>query len=158
VVAKSQWVDGRWNYGLPRIPFDSSDIAATALAVRVLPAYAPKEHAAEIAERLARAKAWLRATAPRTTDDKAFHLFGLRWANADPQDIRQAIRRLLADQRPDGGWGQRTEMASDAYATGQVLVALHQAGGVAVTDEAYQRGVQYLLRTQEDDGSWLIST
>jgi hypothetical protein len=111
-----------------------------------------------IAQRLARAKAWLVATSPRTTDDKSFRLFGLHWSSADAGEIGKATRQLLADQRPDGGWAQLPELASDAYATGQVLVALNQAGGLAVTDEAYQRGVKYLLRTQEDDGSWLVSS
>lgn len=158
VVAESQWVDGRWNHGMPRSPIDSSDLAATAFAVRVLPVYAPKEPANAITQRLARAKAWLVATPPRTTDDKSFRLFGLHWSGADAAEIKNAARQLLADQRPDGGWAQLPELASDAYATGQVLVAVHQAGGVAVAEEAYQRGVKYLLRTQEDDGSWLVSS
>jgi ankyrin repeat protein len=158
VVAESQWVDGRWNHGIPRSPIESSDFAATAFAVRVLPVYAPKEQAKAIAPRLARAKEWLVATPPRTTDDKSFRLFGLHWSGADAAEINKAARQLLADQRPDGGWAQLPEVASDAYATGQVLVALHQAGGLAVTEEAYQRGVKYLLRTQEDDGSWLVSS
>jgi ankyrin repeat protein len=158
VAAESQWVDGRWIHGQARSPIDSSDFAATAFAVRVLPVYAPKEQAKAIAERLVRAKEWLVATPPQTTDDKSFRLLGLHWGGSDAAEIQKAARQLLADQRPDGGWGQLTGLASDAYATGQVLVALHRAGGVAVTDEAYQRGVKYLLRTQEDDGSWLVSS
>jgi hypothetical protein len=158
VVAESQWVDGRWNHGMPRSPIESSDFSATAFAVRVLPVYAPQEQADVIAQRIARAKEWLAATPPQTTDDKSFRLFGLHWSGADAAEIKNATRQLLADQRPDGGWAQLPELASDAYATGQVLVALHLAGGVGVTDEAYQRGVKYLLRTQEDDGSWLVSS
>jgi hypothetical protein len=158
VVAESQWVDGRWNHGNPRSPIDSSDFAATAFAVRVLPVYAPKDQASAIAGQLARAKKWLVTTLPKTTDDKSFRLFGLYWSGADAAEINGAARQLLADQRPDGGWAQLPELASDAYATGQVLVALHQAGGVDVTEEAYQRGVKYLLQTQEDDGSWLVSS
>jgi hypothetical protein len=88
----------------------------------------------------------------------SFHLFGLHWSGADAEDIKKAVGQLLTDQRPDGGWAQLPVLASDAYATGQVLVALHRAGGVAVSDEAYRRGVKYLLRTQEDDGSWLVPT
>jgi len=49
-------------------------------------------------------------------------------------------------------------MASDAYATGQALVALHQAGKLPVTDPAYQRGVSYLLDRQAADGSWVVKT
>ena len=37
-----------------------------------------------------------------------------------------------------------------------VLVALHEAGDVRTGDPMYQRGVKYLLETQEPDGSWLV--
>ena len=40
---------------------------------------------------------------------------------------------------------------------GQSLVALHEAG-VAPTEPAYQRGVQFLIDTQLEDGSWLVSS
>jgi len=45
----------------------------------------------------------------------------------------------------------------DAYATGQALVALHEAG-MSISNEAYQRGVKYLLSTQLEDGSWHVRT
>src|SRR5580698_4103251 len=48
-------------------------------------------------------------------------------------------------------------MQSTAFATGESLVALHDAG-LPVTDPAYQRGVRYLLETQQDDGSWYVKT
>jgi uncharacterized protein (TIGR03067 family) len=47
-------------------------------------------------------------------------------------------------------------MDSDAYATGTALVALHQAGSLPTTDPAYRRGVAFLLKTQQEDGSWLV--
>ncbi len=46
-------------------------------------------------------------------------------------------------------------MASDAYATGEALYALH-AGGVSNQSEAYRKGAAYLLRTQLEDGTWLV--
>jgi ankyrin repeat protein len=158
LLADMQWVDGRWNHGLPRIPIESSDFAATAFAVRVLPVYAPKESAAETADRIARAKAWLLSNTPRTTDDKVFRLFGLSWTNADSKEIKRVVQQLLSEQGPSGGWSQIPELTNDAYSTGLVLVALHQAGGLPVTNRAFQRGVKYLLRTQEDDGSWFVPT
>lgn len=158
VVAESQWVDGRWNHGQPRPPISSSDLAATAFAARVLPAYAPKAQEQTIAYQIERARRWLVATRPMTTDDKSFRLFGLHWVGADKHEVSEAAAQLLDDQRPDGGWAQLPGLASDAYATGQVLVALHQAGGVATSDEAYQSGIRYLLRTQEEDGSWIVSS
>ena len=68
-----------------------------------------------------------------------------------------ALRRLLRQQREDGGWAQTPDLASDAYATGQALYTLHELG-VSVNDPAYRRGVQYLLQTQAADGSWLVKS
>ena len=48
-------------------------------------------------------------------------------------------------------------MESTAYATGKALVAL-QAAGLPVSDPAYQRGVQFLLTSQLEDGSWYVRT
>src|SRR5262249_50612327 len=36
--------------------------------------------------------------------------------------------------------------------------ALHEGGGVAVDHPAYQRGVEFLLRTQLADGSWFVAS
>jgi len=66
------------------------------------------------------------------------------------------VEQLLRSQRPDGGWEQTDEMGSDAYATGSALVALHFAGNLKTNDPAYQRGVAFLLKGQQKDGSWLV--
>ena len=62
---------------------------------------------------------------------------------------------LIALQRDDGGWGQLPTLPSDAWATGTGLLALFK-GGIATSHPAYQLGVNYLLRTQFDDGSWWV--
>jgi hypothetical protein len=93
---------------------------------------------------------------PKTNEDRVFQILGLAWAGGPKDAIQGAARGLLAEQRPDGGWGQHASLASDAYATGQALTALHQAGDLAATDAAYQRGVEYLRKTQLDDGSWYV--
>jgi hypothetical protein len=49
-------------------------------------------------------------------------------------------------------------MASDAYATGQTLVALHESGALAVIDTAHQCGMRFLLNTQLEDGSWYVKS
>jgi hypothetical protein len=49
-------------------------------------------------------------------------------------------------------------MRSDAYATGQVLAALHEAGVVTAKDRPYRRAVSYLLKTQLADGSWFVES
>jgi squalene cyclase len=71
--------------------------------------------------------------------------------------VRQATQELLANQRSDGGWADLPSMQSTAYATGLSLVSL-QIARVSVSDPAYQRGVNYLLATQQEDGSWYTKT
>src|SRR5450432_90940 len=60
-------------------------------------------------------------------------------------------------QRPDGGWAQTAYFASDAYATGQTLVALKQSG-FSTSDPVYRKGVDFLLKTQLEDGSWHVAS
>ena len=67
------------------------------------------------------------------------------------------MKELIEIQRSDGGWGQTSDLPSDAYATGQVLCTLHELG-MAASDDAWQRGADYLLRTQAADGSWHVKT
>jgi ankyrin repeat protein len=155
-IAKMQQADGRWRHGPPRAPIMSSDFTATANAVRTLQMFASRRDAPEVDGRLERAAAWLRSNAARTLDEKAYRLFGLRWTKSDARDIANAVAQLRADQNPDGGWPQLNGLNSDAYATGLALVALHEAGDVGTADPTYQRGVEYLLETQEPDGSWLV--
>jgi hypothetical protein len=153
-----QIADGRWPVATNRPPSESSDIAVTALSLRALQLYAPKGLRQEVNNRVERAREWLAKAAPRNNGDQAFQLLGLAWANADKQVLQKMARGLLVQQRKDGGWGQHLTMESDAYATGQALVALHQGGGLPVTHRAYQRGVNYLLADQAADGSWAVLT
>jgi squalene cyclase len=90
--------------------------------------------------------------------DRVFRLLGLGWAQADPESITKAVTKLISEQREDGGWAQLPTLASDAYATGLALCALHRGGGVAVDHPAYRRGVEFLLRTQFEDGSWFVAS
>jgi len=157
-LAHLQLPDGHWAVPAPRPPLEVSEFTATALGVQGLQTYMPGEFAKERDTRIARAKAWLLATKPRTTEDRAFRLFGLSWSKAGSKEIRKAVQELLAEQHDDGGWSQLADLKSDAYATGQVLVALHQAGGLPASDAAYMRGFLYLVGTQKEDGSWLVQS
>jgi ankyrin repeat protein len=153
-----QATDGRWRATLFRPPSNDGDFTATALAVHGLQLFGPPGRGAEIAGRVAKARAWLVSATPRTTEDRTFQLLGLKWAGARKEDIDKAAARLLAEQGQDGGWSQLSSMAADAYATGQVLVALQQVGAVSVADAACRRGRQFLLKTQLGDGSWFVQS
>src|SRR5262249_25825382 len=48
-------------------------------------------------------------------------------------------------------------LESDAYATGEVLYTLAQTVKVPVTDPVWQRGLRFLLKRQEDDGTWHVA-
>jgi squalene cyclase len=73
------------------------------------------------------------------------------------EEMGAATKELLSLQRDDGGWNQLPEMESDPYATGTVLVALRDAS-IQSSDAAYQRGLRFLLKTQQGDGSWHVKS
>ena len=156
LLARKQMADGSWRNGLPRVPILSSDFTATAVAARTIAAYGGAADEAEIRERVERAKRWLVAGQAITTDDKVHRLIGLRWTRADEGLIKSAADLLTREQNGDGGWSQLPGINSDAYATGMVLVALHWAIGLPVTTAVYKRGIEYLLKMQEADGSWFV--
>ncbi len=157
VLAKQQMPDGSWTFALPRVPMQSSVFTYTAIAARVLTVYGPKAKAAQSAQQLEMAKNWLMKAPAATSDDLSFRLLGLKWAGANLDERKKAIAELLAAQRPDGGWAQMPNMKSDAYATGQALYALAVSGGTPTSSKEYRAGVNYLLRTQDDDGSWFVN-
>jgi hypothetical protein len=153
-----QQTDGRWRQENYRPPDEASDFQFTALAVHGLRVYAPKGRSREIGVRIERARRWLQTAEPAGTVDKAFQLLGLGWAKAEPEPITKTVAELTAEQREDGGWAQLPTLASDAYATGLALYALHEGGGVTVDHATYHRGVEFLLRTQLEDGSWFVAS
>lgn len=156
-LARLQMPDGSYTFALPREPMQSSYFSFTAYTIKAMDAYGSKDNAGEIQGHIAKAQQWLLAAKPQNSEDRASKLLGLKWSGADDKDLKDAAAAILADQRPDGGWSQLADLHSDAYATGQALYALHEGAGVPVTDAAYKRGVNFLLRTQDDDGTWYVS-
>jgi squalene-hopene/tetraprenyl-beta-curcumene cyclase len=75
---------------------------------------------------------------------------------------RLAADWILAHQNPDGGWGESPRSYDDPAQKGigpstaaQTAWALLGLFGAGVVDHpAVERGVEHLLRTQRDDGSW----
>jgi ankyrin repeat protein len=154
-IAMRQTPEGNWKTIFHRPPLEASDFAATALVVRMLGYYLPGE---ETRVRIGKARNWLLHAMPESTEDRTWQLFGLRWAGAAAPDLKRLAAQLLAEQRSDGGWAQLPTRPSDAYATGEVLVALHEVGLLPTTHPAYQKGLRFLVATQLPDGSWLVPT
>jgi ankyrin repeat protein len=151
-----QWPDGQWVIFAHRPPIESSSIQVTAASLRALQVYGGGR-GTRAAQAIARATTWLANAMPESNEDRAFQIMGLVWSGASRAAVQAAARRLLATQRRDGGWAQIATLESDAYATGQALVAL-AASGVPRTDAAWRRGVEFLMNTQLGDGSWFVRT
>ena len=126
------------------------------MAMRALQVYAPATQRDAYRPSIDKAAAWIAKTPAQSSEGRAFKLLGLHWSNASGVEIQKAAKAILAEQRPDGGWSQLPTLPSDAYATGESLVALAQSGALTAADPAYKRGVQSLLKTQLADGSWFV--
>ena len=144
-----------WKPQSKRPPTEQSPFTSTHVALRGLKNFGTPEQRERIEQRIARVREWLLKTPAQDTEDRVARLRALRVIDAD---TKNAAKELLDTQREDGGWAQLADMQSDAYATGTALVALHQAGGLAATDAAYQRGLRFLLSTQLPDGTWHVHT
>ena len=155
-IAGQQRSGGNWHVpGIARPPMEDGDFSRTAIALRCLSLYPFPGRKAEFDQRIALAAAWLKSASPQTTEDRNMQLLGLKWANADRRSLEESLKQLMGLQHSDGGWSQTPNLASDAYATGQVLYTMHDLG-IPATDPAYRSGVAYLLSTQREDGSWYV--
>jgi squalene-hopene/tetraprenyl-beta-curcumene cyclase len=92
-------------------------------------------------------------------------LMGLAQAGISGGDpvVRKAVDWLSARQNSDGGWGESNDsylhdasaagkMASTPYQTAWALLALLSAGEAG--SDRVRRGVDFLVRTQREDGLW----
>jgi hypothetical protein len=149
--------DGRWIHVVPRPPMSSCDVSATALAIQAIKQYGWNGRKEEFAASVERARRWLWKVKAETNEEAVFQLLGLHWAGEPAEKLTDLAQALRQQQRKDGGWAQLPMLESDAYATGVVLFTLAQIVKESVTDPAWQRGLRFLLKSQEDDGSWHVA-
>jgi hypothetical protein len=149
--------DGSWPVLNHRPPLVASTMSLTAMAVRGLETYSPESQKKNYDESVQRAVAWMAQTEPKVNEEYAFKILGLAWGHGSKEAIAQTAAILSRQQRADGGWSQLLALESDAYATGQALVALYESG-MKLSDPVYERGVDFLIRTQRSDGSWFVKT
>lgn len=140
----------QWQHRGKRPPSSGSDFTATYVALRGIKVF---DDAAG-SKKVAAAREWLAGEVAKETED---HVFRLRSLSVFSEETSEKAAELRQLQRPDGGWSQKPDMESDAYATGTVLVTLLEAG-VPADDEAIRRGLAYLLKQQQPDGTWHVKT
>ena len=149
---------GYWSHSSDRPPTEASDFTATYVALRGLAAFGTAEQKTRITERQEAVLQWLLKNKTVDTEDRVFQLRALSFAQAETQTQQTFANKLIAAQRKDGGWAQKDDMMSDAYATGTVLSSLAQTGHVLTTSLVYQNGLRFLLQSQKPDGSWLVES
>jgi prenyltransferase/squalene oxidase-like repeat protein len=156
-IRLQQSPDGRWRVFAHRPPIESGDVKATVESLRALKSYAPAFERPLADAAIGRTAAWLAKVQPEGTQERAYHVMGLHATGADKAAIAGAVERLVALQRPDGGWAPLPTLESDAYSTGEALVAVLESGALKLDDSVVRRGVQFLLKTQLADGSWFVA-
>lgn len=147
-----------WSHRGSRPPTSGSDFTTTSLVLQGLAAYGTTEQEPAIKSRIETVREWLVKSEPRDTEDKVFRLRALVAIESESDLRKQMAELLISQQREDGGWAQLSEMESDAYATGTVLAALLHADGALMEDERLKRGIEFLVNTQCEDGSWHVTT
>ena len=152
-----QQSDGRWKPPSNRPPLEVSSVSCTVLSAIGMKRLASQDQQEQVAASITLAKAWL-ATAPlEDQEDLNFALWGEVLLGGFEARMERLRDRILAARNVDGGWSQLRTMNSDAYATGQTLYVLAEAG-FPVSEASFREGVCYLLETQQDDGSWHVVT
>jgi ankyrin repeat protein len=157
-IRMRQFPDGHWGVGCggSRNPLCGDEITNTANSLRALQFYAPAGFRVDYEKSIQLASAWLAKASVYTHEDRTFRVFGLAWAG-NKEALKIAVQDLLKEQHADGGWSDNSYLDSTSYATGQALVALHEAG-IPLADTNWQRGIQFLLKTQNTDGSWYVKS
>jgi ankyrin repeat protein len=149
---------GDWDGFHQRPPSSYSRVTMAALGLRAVQVYHHASQKAQADAAVARARTFLEGRTPRDTEERSYQLLGLKWAGVPRATLQKLARELKATQRPDGGWNSVNGRESDAYSTAQALVALYDGGGVAQIDSSYQRGLEFLLKTQAADGTWHVTS
>lgn len=150
--------DGSFLAESGRDPLECGDIHCTAMAIRAIRLYASPVKQDRVNQLVARTRQWLERQNPAYHQEMVFQLLGLKWCGSERDQLVKAAEKLRSMQNADGGWSQLPTLGSDAYATGQTLYALNESGMDRPDDEVYQKGIRYLLKTQDASGAWIVET
>ena len=153
-VLGDQDKDGSWKLSYEFRPIGGSPQTLTSLALLALSAPNAPDMGTEGKAAREKGLNWLRnAPADEEVQTTALRLVLWQRLGLPATEWEPMVKQLRGAQKDDGGWSQVAKVNSDAYATGQALHALAEAG-VKPEDEAVRRGQAFLARTQRADGGW----
>ena len=150
--------DGSFLTESGRAPLETGEAHLVTLDVRAIQLYAAPAKKKKADEIIARSKQWLEKLNTNNQQELAFQLLGLQWCGSNKELKMKIADKLISMQNADGGWSQLPTMKSDAYATGQTLYALYESGLLKPKNDTYQKGLEYLLKTQDESGAWIVVT
>ena len=148
-----------WQPTVQRPPAEVSSFTSSFLALRGARRYGTELQSERIRQRREAVRKWLATDPPAVeTEDQVFRLRLAYELQLPGATLEAYVNKLLAAQTPEGGWAQRPGLPPDAYATGTALTALHEAGGLSVSNQAWRQAIRFLVQTQRPDGSWHVVT
>lgn len=153
----AQQQKGKWVSSCSRVPLQSSEVAATVLAITGMEKFATHDQRSLLETAREHAEKWLAQAPLKENEDRIWRLWGLHQLGGDEAAKEKTRAAIVAAQHADGGWAQTSAMSSDAFATGETLFVLRQTGS-AKDDPAVVKARDFLLKTQLADGSWLVET
>jgi squalene-hopene/tetraprenyl-beta-curcumene cyclase len=160
LLAADQKPDGTWT---PAGQFSgmqkrgAPDATANSMRLNLLAlATAPRATPEAEAARTKAGAVLQKKDAPTSTESLVFRSFYARQFGK-PEEVKALIDGLVKQQRGDGGWSSFIgENMSDPLATGQVLYALQPAASEKPVADAITKAQAWLVKTQNEDGSWPI--
>jgi len=141
-----------------RVPLECGEIHLAAMCIRAIQLYAAPVKKSQVNKLVAKTKQFIENANPIEQQEISFQLLGMQWCETGKDKKMKVVEKIKSMQRPDGGWAQLSSMQSDAYATGQTLYALYESGMMTADDPVYQKGMSYLLKTQDASGAWIVAT
>jgi squalene-hopene/tetraprenyl-beta-curcumene cyclase len=155
-VLGDQDKDGSWKLSYEFRPIGSSPQTLTTLALLALTGPNAPDLGKQGKAARARGLQWLRKAKPEgELQTAALRLILFRRLGLPTADWEPLVKKLRRTQNTDGGWGQIPKAKSDAYATGQALYALAEAG-VKPGDKVVRKAQVFLAKTQRKDGAWAM--
>ena len=158
-IIEKQEKDGSWPAGSagPMAPVFDEKATASALIALSLSTFESKD-SETVKAAWTKTSKWL---GERKGDaaELQFHVLKL-WLQVKAGDTvgaKASLVTVFAKQNNDGGWSQRKDAESDAWATGQALYVLSLAGRKP-EDPAILKARAFLVKSQLADGSWIVKS